>query len=337
MADRNHVAGSEPELPLVTIMIPTYGQEMIVLDAVDSALAQDYPNLEVIVADDASPDNTAAIVATRQDSRLRYHRNRFNLGRIANYRNTLYNLANGEWVVNLDGDDYFTDSGFIGAAVAIALREPGILVVMAHGRELGTSRQRKAVCADRLDIVPGTQLLYEIAFRNRLFFHFAALYRRREALRSGFFHIDTLSSDLESLCRLAIRGNIAFLNRDVGVWRTTGNSASKTRDWERLLADIDVWPSVIREAVDSGMMPSAFAGRVRRRIITVFAYSNLSQLIMAGEWLAAKQYVHGYLARYGLAQTAHLATRWRLFAKVAWRCLSGASSCRSAPTRGITT
>src|SRR5574340_595951 len=74
--------------PLVSIMIPTYGQEEVILKAVDSALAQDYPNLEIIVADDASPDCTSQLVATRKDPRLHYHRNPTNIGRVANYRNT---------------------------------------------------------------------------------------------------------------------------------------------------------------------------------------------------------------------------------------------------------
>lgn len=44
--------------PLFTIMIPTYNQEEFIIEAVNSALMQDYKNIEVIVSDDCSQDST---------------------------------------------------------------------------------------------------------------------------------------------------------------------------------------------------------------------------------------------------------------------------------------
>ena len=67
----------------VTIMIPTYNQAVFIREAVDSALAQTYSNLEVIVGDDASTDGTQEIVAKINDPRLKYVRNVCNLGRVA--------------------------------------------------------------------------------------------------------------------------------------------------------------------------------------------------------------------------------------------------------------
>jgi glycosyltransferase involved in cell wall biosynthesis len=54
--------GSLGEAPLVSIMIVTYNQERWVEEAIHSALSQDYPNLEVIVADDGSSDGTKSII-----------------------------------------------------------------------------------------------------------------------------------------------------------------------------------------------------------------------------------------------------------------------------------
>jgi len=80
----------------VTIMIPTYNQSAFILNAINSALDQNYPNLEVIVGDDASTDTTSEILKTIDDSRLKIVRNTFNLGRVGNYRNLLYNHASGD-------------------------------------------------------------------------------------------------------------------------------------------------------------------------------------------------------------------------------------------------
>ena len=56
--------------PKVTIMIPTFNQAAFIGEAIDSALAQTYSNLEIIVGDDASTDATPQILAKITDSRF---------------------------------------------------------------------------------------------------------------------------------------------------------------------------------------------------------------------------------------------------------------------------
>jgi len=97
----------------VSIQIPTYNQQQYISQAIDSVLMQDYPDLEVIVADDCSTDETEAIVRKYKDIRVKYFKNEKNIGRVANYRKSLYDYCTGDWVVNLDGDDYFTSPTFI--------------------------------------------------------------------------------------------------------------------------------------------------------------------------------------------------------------------------------
>ena len=49
-------------LPAVSVLIPTYNQEKYIVQSVESALIQDYPNLEIIVSNDNSKDNTEALL-----------------------------------------------------------------------------------------------------------------------------------------------------------------------------------------------------------------------------------------------------------------------------------
>ena len=116
----------------VSIMIPTYNQEAFIRDAINSALQQTYPNLEVIVGDDASTDATPEILAEIIDPRVKYVRNPYNIGRNANYRNLLYSHTTGDFVVNLDGDDYYTDSDFITEAVKIIECNQNVVMVLAR-------------------------------------------------------------------------------------------------------------------------------------------------------------------------------------------------------------
>ncbi|MBE6181195.1 MAG: glycosyltransferase family 2 protein [Rikenellaceae bacterium] len=71
--------------PKVTVMIPCYNQENFIAQAIESVLMQDYENLEVVVADDCSTDQTGEIAQRyRSDLRYRYIRNAINRGRVEN-------------------------------------------------------------------------------------------------------------------------------------------------------------------------------------------------------------------------------------------------------------
>ncbi len=91
--------------PLVSICIPTYNRANVIRKTIDSALSQTYTNIEVIVVDNASTDNTEEIVASYDDPRLRYVRNSKNLGLFGNF-NRCIELYAGEYLHILHSDDY---------------------------------------------------------------------------------------------------------------------------------------------------------------------------------------------------------------------------------------
>lgn len=90
--------------PLVSVIIPTYNRAHLLKRAIDSALAQTYENLEVLVIDDASSDETEYVVGSYRDPRVRYFRHCTNRGGSA-ARNTGLQLARGHFVAFLDSDD----------------------------------------------------------------------------------------------------------------------------------------------------------------------------------------------------------------------------------------
>lgn len=73
---------------LVSILIPVYNREGIISETLDSALAQTYRNIEVIVVDNASTDRTWSIIQTyaERDQRIRAFRNDTNIGPVRNWR-----------------------------------------------------------------------------------------------------------------------------------------------------------------------------------------------------------------------------------------------------------
>lgn len=93
--------------PLVSIVVVTYNQESLIDEAIASCLSQDYPSLEIVVTDDASPDRTPDIVAKYAKDwpdRVVPVLGRERLGVAGNYNRGLAK-ATGKYVAFLDGDD----------------------------------------------------------------------------------------------------------------------------------------------------------------------------------------------------------------------------------------
>ncbi len=97
--------------PLVSIGLPTHNRAPSLRRSIESALTQDYPNLELVISDNASTDETQAICKEfcRRDQRVRYTRQRVNQGAIANFRQVL-ERAQGEFFMWLADDDWLETS-----------------------------------------------------------------------------------------------------------------------------------------------------------------------------------------------------------------------------------
>ena len=122
-----------PAAPRVTLGVPVYNGERYLAQALDSLMAQDYDDLEIVVSDNASTDCTPDIcrTAAAADARIRYERHEVNGGGVWNV-NHLVEIARGrefKWA-------YYDDvvrPGFV-AACTQALDAAGSAAVMAHTR-----------------------------------------------------------------------------------------------------------------------------------------------------------------------------------------------------------
>ena len=95
----------QADAPLVSVIIPVYNGEAFVVEAVNSALAQTYSNLEVVIVDDGSPDNAAKLVQTRYQDEARVRLVRQPNTGTAAARNTGIRYARGTLIALLDQDD----------------------------------------------------------------------------------------------------------------------------------------------------------------------------------------------------------------------------------------
>jgi glycosyltransferase involved in cell wall biosynthesis len=90
---------------VVTVLIPTYNRAYCLARAIDSALAQSYPHLEVLIVDDGSTDSTRKLVEGTYggDRRVRYLYQPN--GGVSSARNHGLRQARGDYVAFLDSDD----------------------------------------------------------------------------------------------------------------------------------------------------------------------------------------------------------------------------------------
>ena len=92
------------ELPLISIVLPTYNRAYILPEAVRSVLEQTYSTWELIIVDDGSTDDTREVIERFADLRIRYIKHETNKG-LAASRNTGITNARGAYIANLDSDD----------------------------------------------------------------------------------------------------------------------------------------------------------------------------------------------------------------------------------------
>ena len=121
---------SENNNPLVSVIIGTYNRSDKLKRCIDSILRQDYKNLEVIVIDDNSTDNTRSYLKTLELTfpyKLIFHTNSENKG-ISFNSNFGFSKCNGEFIALIGDDDYWHDTNKISKQVNAILHSESNIV-----------------------------------------------------------------------------------------------------------------------------------------------------------------------------------------------------------------
>lgn len=118
--------------PLFSILLPTYKCRYL-KECIDSVLAQTYESWELIIVNDASPEDIRGIVETYTDPRIRYYENQQNIGakQLVKQWNYCLSLAKGEYVICMGDDDRLKPNCLETYAQLIA-RYPNVAVL--HGQ-----------------------------------------------------------------------------------------------------------------------------------------------------------------------------------------------------------
>lgn len=109
-----------------SFVLPAYKSQFL-KESIDSILAQSYKDFELIIVDDASPDDIKGVVSSYDDARIRYYRNEENIGGtnlVAQWNHSI-EYANGDWIILATDDDIY-ENAFLETADKLLGKYPNV-------------------------------------------------------------------------------------------------------------------------------------------------------------------------------------------------------------------
>ena len=261
-------------MTLVSVGIPTYNRAAGLRRAAESVLSQTHAELELVISDNASSDDTAAVCAElcARDARVRCLRSESNRGPTANF-NILYEAVSGEYAMVLSDDDWL-EPDYLERCLETLIADTSRSVVCGRARYLDGGRVARLGSPITLESSdPAERLLgyLRAVDENGLFYGLA----RRETLRSAAPLRNSLGNDWLLVGRLLMAGTAVTLettsiNRELG--GTSADFAKLTVTLELPRAQARLPHAVIAWQVlaDVGWRSSAF------RVLTLAARAGLA-------------------------------------------------------------
>jgi hypothetical protein len=274
----------DPDLsprPLVSIVIPAYKPEYF-RDALASALGQDWPNLEVVVADDCPTDAYTRIVrscAASSPHPVRYVRNPERLGGVTNLEHVL-SLARGEYLKPLNDDDLLDPrcvrrmAACLAALPDVTLVTSRRLVVDSVGAPEPLSGPWQAAFVDDV-VVDGedaAQALFAV-LGNYIGEPTTVMFRRRDLLRAtgGALSFATVRGrgniDVQLWMSLLSAGRLAYLGEPLSTFRRNPGQITVDPDVQDTLRE--GWVAQTALAEEFGLLRPTLPARTTPRAMTL--------------------------------------------------------------------
>jgi glycosyltransferase involved in cell wall biosynthesis len=157
--------------PKVTFIVPCYKLAHLLPDCINSILGQTFRDFEILIMDDASPDNTPEVAASFNDPRVIHVRNNPNLGHLRNYNKGIA-MSRGNYVWLISADDYLRKPYVLERYVKLMDENPqtgfvfcpGVKVI--GGKEIGTLDY--SMHGDKDAVFEGRQFLAKLVKENTI-------------------------------------------------------------------------------------------------------------------------------------------------------------------------
>jgi glycosyltransferase involved in cell wall biosynthesis len=278
--------------PRLTVCLPTFNKALYLPTAVESVLAQDFRDYELLIVDDASTDGTAEAVQRFRDSRIRFLRNPQNLGLVENWNRCL-NLAQGDYVMVFHDDDVMLP-GLLRREVEVLDANPKVVLVHAAAQAIDESGAVLCVAAPHAwpQLSSGLEFVTYYWTQGYVVMP-SAMFRKSLALKLGAFNPNLrLCGDADMWQRLAFEGQVAFLD-DLLI----SNRIHALQTTQRILTNsLQMLDERLKLAQVTRKLVAAHGGNLDREINHLLSWELSFDLLELRRWNASIPHVF----RYGL-------------------------------------
>jgi len=221
--EETEIARRMSNQPLVSIGLPTFNRAATLERAIESSLSQDYQNLELVIFDNASTDDTEAtcLAAAQKDHRVKYFRRPTNLGMVSNFCDVL-DHSSGEFFMWL-GDDDWIDPSYVGRCLEVLNAHSDYALVSGEAKYYEDDRLMFE--GERIELLQQSGADRVLAYYERVLSNgiFYGLMRRGQ-INSAWIR-NELGGDWHVIAAMAFKGKITTIG-DITVSRS--HSASRT-------------------------------------------------------------------------------------------------------------
>ena len=225
--------------PLITVAIPTFNRGALLGGCIQAALSQTYDNIEVLVSDNASTDDTEAVLREFDDKRLRVLRQENNIGMHPNW-NACLAAARGEYVVFVSDDDRISPWFLERCVGAIKQSQVPVVIALSDVRVFSSGQTKRARTSRHIGsgIRSGTDVLSEFLM-NETTIAMCSVVLRTEALRSrGGFPLDfPHTADIAVWAPLLFEDQVGFVNETCATYNLHQNSETARLSVVEILHD----------------------------------------------------------------------------------------------------
>ncbi|MCD8323338.1 MAG: glycosyltransferase [Clostridiales bacterium] len=212
--------------PTVSICIPAYNSAEYIQDTIDSILAQTWKDLELIIVDDNSTDNTYEILCAIADSRVRVFHNNENLGMSGNWNRCL-SLCRGEYIKLVCADDLLAPTA-VEQEVQALIDNPTAVMAESDTKLLDLDGKAKGFYKryHKSGLVDGKEICRKGLFSQNYFgAPQANTFRKSAAEQVGGFDPDfTYILDYDFWVSLACQGDVYIIHEPLNFFRVRKDS-----------------------------------------------------------------------------------------------------------------
>ena len=214
------------ESPLVSVCIPAYNNAGYIKETIDSVLRQTYRNLELVICDDKSTDNTVEVIEKIEDTRIKLFKNEKNLGMSGNWNNCL-KKCRGEFIKLICADDMLSEDCLKKEVRALqehptaVLAESDTKLFDMEGRPKGFYKRYRTS-----GLVDGKMVARKGFFVKNYFGAPLANTFRRSAVQQtgGFDPWYTYILDYDFCVKLACKGDVFIIHEPLNYFRVRNDS-----------------------------------------------------------------------------------------------------------------